>query len=444
MIPNETSPTSPGNSDITSRLSCAVLLSVLLVSCDRSESGNQQADLSTNPPTVDSVQTRNSESDPPGDSGTPHPDAPQYHGRTLDEWRMLLKEVSYDDPAISELVPGLIAIVEDREGAPWYSRRQAAIALGRIGEPARAAVPTMIALLEESDSNAAESTKLWAIKSLSLFGPLASEATPALVRLLNDPEQPPLPRLAAIEALGRIGPAHPDALPAVIAVLESSAEVQDGAAFERRVAAAEILELVGDSAAAAVPALMKAAANQSELLRRAAVNTLGMIGPLAEPAVPLLVDIMIFDESLDVRDLAATALGRIGRTGERALAQLLADPELDVRQRAANGLDQLTGASESTIQRLQSATTDESAQVRIAAAAALWKATADPELVVPTALDGLTVEEREARMQAVVLLRLIGTRASPWLPELQTLTEDERHYVRQAARRAVRGIQGEQ
>ncbi len=368
----------------------------------------------------------------------------QYHGRTLAEWRVLLKEVSYDDPAISELVPGLIAIVKDREQAPWYSRRQAAVALGRIGEPAVNAVPVLTGLLSEEAADSGESTKLWTIKALSLFGPLAADATPELVRLLQDPSQPPLPRLAAVEALGRIGPAHPDALPAVIEVLENPAEVEDGEAFKRRVAAAEILELVGESAAPAIPALLRAAGNQSVLLRRAAVNTLGMIGPPAEPAVSTLVDSMIFDDSQEVRDLAAVALGRIGGSGEQALAQLLTDPEVEVRRRAAVGLDQLTAASPATVRQLKAATDDDALTVRIAAARALWTATADSELVVPVALHGLTAEDRETRMQAVLLLEQVGRSARPWTPELLALAEDMQAHVRQAARRALRAVQPNQ
>ena len=137
-----------------------------------------------------------------------------YDGLTLVEWRDRIKQIRFDTPSAADAVPGLIEIARDRD-VPWYTRRQAALTLGRIGEPAQQAVPVLVELLEESVDDSGASTQLWSIKALALFGPVAREATAAFIELLESETQPHLARLSTLEALGRIGPAHPQTLPAV-------------------------------------------------------------------------------------------------------------------------------------------------------------------------------------------------------------------------------------
>jgi HEAT repeat protein len=367
-----------------------------------------------------------------------------YDGRTLAEWRARIPNLNFTDSDIGSVVPGLLAIVQDVD-APWFSRRQAAITLGRIGQPAQAAVPVLIALLDEPADVPEHSARLWAIKALSLFGPLAADAAPRLIAVLNDDRAPELHRLSSIEALGRIGPAQPDVLPAIIATLDTTPVRSDDAGreadLERRVAAAEILELFKGHAAPAVPALIRATHSDAVLLRRAAANTLGVIGPSAEPAIPALVDLVLFDEHEEVRDLAAAALGKIGAAAERSLAQLLADEDMGVRRRAASALGQLSAAAPATVAALQVAAGDDSPAVRIAALTALWKLTQDAACVLAAAIDEVSHEDREVRMGAVRLLEVMGPAASPGVERLNVLADEGSPAVRQAARRALRAIE---
>ncbi|MFO1095737.1 MAG: hypothetical protein U0992_20890 [Planctomycetaceae bacterium] len=235
----------------------------------------------------------------------------RYDGRTLAEWRERISRIDYKSPEVGREVPGLLAIARDRT-APWFSRRQAALTLGRIGEPAKIAIPELVQLLDEPSEIPEQSTRLWVIKALALYGPLAADTAPQLVAILEDASGAPLPRLMALEALGRIGPAQPLALPAITRALdEGLATAASADARERAVGAAEVLELFRGQGPA-TPSLIRATAAHDVLLRRAAANTLGQIGPLAEPAVPPLADLVIFDESHEVRDLAARAAGLHG------------------------------------------------------------------------------------------------------------------------------------
>lgn len=366
-----------------------------------------------------------------------------YDGRTLEEWRERIGELDFDDPLVEGDVPGLLAIVED-EQAPWFSRRQAAITLGRIGEPAREAVPLLIGLLDEAGADPEESTQLWAIKALARFGPVAEEAAPTLVAILEDEARDDLPRLASIEGLGRIGPQHPDVLPALIRTIQQALRAGDDPVhspeLDRGIAAVEMLELFGGNGAAAAPVLIQTTRAESVLLRRAAANTLGMIGEAADPAIPALVDLLLFDESAEVRDLAARALGRIGSAAEPGLVQLLSDADVEVRVRAARAFAEFTAVSSDGLEALRTAVEMDEERVSVAALAGIWQGTADAGQVIPGALQHLTSSDREIRMRAVELLESLGPDAEPARSRLEKLAQDERGDVRQAARRVLRSL----
>ena len=365
-----------------------------------------------------------------------------YDGRTLAEWRARIKTVDYQGPDIADEVPGLLAIAQDTN-APWFSRRQAALTLGRIGEPAQSAVPALIELLAEGGEDPEQSTQLWAIKALALYGPVAGEAAPALAELLEDESQAPLPRLASIEALGRIGPLRPEVLPAITRTLHAGLSppgTRDANAMERAVAAAEMLELFRGQATSATPALIRATLSQDVLLRRAAANTLGFIGAAAEPALPALADLVLFDDVAEVRDLAARAIGRIGEAAEPVLVQLLVDVDPEVRRRAAAGCRELNRASPETVAALTSAAGSDDPLFRMAAIESLWGVTADAELVAPLTIAELDHEDREIRVRAVRVLEAMGASLHDWLPELRALADDEQQDVARAARRVLRTV----
>jgi HEAT repeat protein len=248
-----------------------------------------------------------------------------------------------------------------------------------------------------------------------------------------------------LEGLGRIGPSRAEVLPSIIAALEGGAPRSDDRGWspdlERRVASAEILELFGGHAAPAVPALIRATRHESPLLRRAAANTLGLVGPAAEPAASELVDLVLFDEHEEVRDLAARALARIGGTAEPALARLLADHETAVRERAAGASMHLTSVAPETLTALQRARDDRSGMVRVASLDALWRLTGAPALVLDRAVDELSNGDREVRVRAVRLLETMGREARTAIARLRQVAEEGSPRSRQAARRALRSVE---
>jgi HEAT repeat protein len=370
------------------------------------------------------------------DTGSPRAAAPEvYAGRTLDQWREIMKDLDPNNPGSAAALPGLLAIVEDRQ-VPWFTRRQAALTLGRMGElSAEQAVPLLIELLEEPSSTE-EPTRIWAVKALALFRRNARAAAPALVAILRDESAPLADRLVSLEALARIGTAHRDAVPAIIETLAAG----DGSLREL---AAEALALVGPGAAEAVPALMRAARDPDERLRRKSVQALGAMGAAAEIAIPVLAEALVLDESLAVRDAAAEALSRVGVAALPALVHFLADEDPETRRRAALALGKMGRSARTAASALQSALKDKNPEVGVEAAHALWKITSDPDLVIPQLVALLTDDDRQVRIRAFRLLTSMGPAARSALAPLRNLLNDQRAYVRQAAEKAIERIEAE-
>ena len=364
------------------------------------------------------------------------PANPKYDGLTLVQWQQRIKDLDPNDPASAAAVRGLIEIVSDTD-APWYSRRQAALTLGRIGPLAKRAVPLLIDLLDEK-GDIENMTPLWAAASLALFGPEASAAAPALVERLHDKSGREADRVAALGALSQIGTTHSGVVPAVIRVVSSSTESDN-----LRGLAAETLATIGPGGSAAIPALMRATGSKNELLRRKSVTALGAMGTLADVAVPTLTVLLVFDESAAVRDQAAAALAQIGSKSVSLLTHLLVDEDAEVRWRAATSLGKIRPLAVSAAGPLKKALRDESAVVRICASESLWTIdNNNADQFIPTLLEELTNEDRQIRIRAYRLLISLGDKARPSIEPLKTLLSDDRPFVRQLARKTLDNLTG--
>lgn len=325
-------------------------------------------------------------------------DAGKLYGEyTLEEWRQIVKTTDFRTLGAQRYVNGLSEIIID-ESAPWASRKQAGETLGRIGENASSAIPLLQELLLRPGEDAV-STRLWVLKSLSLFATLAAEVSADVSHLILDSSQPHLVRLNAMETLGRIGELGEIALPTFVEILNRPQGEKEPAHDELRVGAADALWLLGPLAAPALPALIDAAREDWSPMRIAAITTIGQIGPQSEIAIPMLVDVILFDEAGEVREAAADALGKIGSPAWPALRQLQQDPEEDVRQYVMRAVVQM-GDSPVVRQLLLNGLKDESSLVRIEAANELLKRDLDEDLAEHLLLEHLGSEHRRSRLTA--------------------------------------------
>jgi HEAT repeat protein len=403
------------------------------------------------------------------------PRAPvQILGRGLSDERAavrgyVLSQLSELSPPPRELLPLVVSLLKDEQPAVV---NQALRILVEHGSDAESALPQVIPLLDDPRHRGE------VIRLVARFGPRAREAIPGLARCLKDPDSNVV-RWAA-DALAKMGPAAAPAVPALREALQSHSS--------ERGAVLRALGRIGAAASAAVPDMLKLLAESKEDglfgLRFYVLQALAELGPHAREAVPDLVRLLRAGPGFG--GLVVVALGSIGPAAKEAV------PLLEARLKAAEGslAAQIHGA-------LAQITGDHPAHVtamleiyhklppgrrhhldRAATWAALARLGKSARPALPTliaalkakpvasieysdadleALGGLGAEGREAvphlltqlkegwvdRQLAVMrTLGKIGPAAAAAIPLLKALSNDRNVRIREAARQALRAIDG--
>src|SRR5690606_28309794 len=171
----------------------------------------------------------------------------------------------------------------------------AARALGRLGTAAIPAVPALTKILKDPSVQA----RWAAAKSLWAIGPAAAAAVPALIESLGD--QSWVVRWSAARALGAIGAG--ERLDPAVAALAGALRDPDSRGCE---AAGFALEALGPAAAAALPALGRAATGD-------AVGDAGAEQACAVIDVVPNAEAIMMQSGWTVRWAAVRALGVVGR-----------------------------------------------------------------------------------------------------------------------------------
>jgi HEAT repeat protein len=222
-------------------------------------------------------------------------------------------------------VPDLVEALHDDDP---LVRAHAIGALGSIGPKAKAAVPSLIGVLRSKER--LRTTPAWvddtatrphgfqgsspqrdtlselAVKALGSIGPDARAAVPSLIELLDD--QYVYLRLASADALGEIGPSEPSVLPALTRVMNESLD------DDLTRTAAQALGQIGE---AALPALTSALRSPDFVVRCRAAMSLGEMGSAAAAAIPDL-ERTSTDDDPDVRELGKEAIKKIREAGQEA------------------------------------------------------------------------------------------------------------------------------
>ncbi|WP_145374554.1 HEAT repeat domain-containing protein [Symmachiella dynata] len=208
--------------------------------------------------------------------------------------------------------------------------REAIYQLGRRGEDAIAAAPTLTVMLRDRDHliRVQAALALWRITQQAEF------SVPTLADAINF--STPRAKSFAAVALAEMGPAAREAIPALkIAARKNSGKI--------RVQAAEALWTVAEGNRDALETMALALRDDDPEVRWAAAYALGDIAPKN----PMIVDALarrLRDVNDGVRVAAAFALGEIGpsaKDAETVLTAAASDPNQEVRQAAAVALDRV-------------------------------------------------------------------------------------------------------
>jgi HEAT repeat protein len=192
-----------------------------------------------------------------------------------------------------------------------------------------------------------------------------------------------------------------------------------------------------------VPALTRALEQEDPLVRRDAAEDLGLIGPPAADALPVLQKLAEQDADPLSRIAAARAVVSIDPKNETALPLLvkaLQDKTAKVRKKSAEALGDLGPGAKSAAGALVKAVKDSDPAVSWAAVDALGQIGPDAEEAVPALIEAL--KEASTRGAAADTLGQIGRKAQAAVPALEQALKGDDVTVRWAAAVALVRIGG--
>jgi HEAT repeat protein len=328
----------------------------------------------------------------------------------------------------TQVVPAL----SDR---PAAVRRAATQALTLMGGNARAAIPDLIALLQDQD------VCQDAMRALAQLGRAAAPALPVLLRLSQDPTAP----CSGISALGAISP-NDDAS---VTVLLAAARSPDP---EIHYAAEQALTSMTLNTGRISPLVVAALEDLTASVRVTALEALMTFWystpesatklTLARQILPRLIDLLRDPEQM-VRSRSAALLGRIGveaRVAVPSLVEALKDPDPVVRRVTAEALGALSVNSNSVISALTVLLDDPASEVRSVVSRSLQQLQAEPTRVSASLVAQL--QDRTSGLQGAALetLQRMGPAAESAVPLLIPLLTNDDPTVRRAAVDALAGI----
>lgn len=347
-------------------------------------------------------------------------------------------------------------LIEKLENGDLDDRDIAAGAVGRIGEPAQAAVPALIRVLEDeiswtrrnatgvldpiepsrsnqkpkglSEEFRREMVRCGVTWALGKIGPPAIDAVPVLLLALKDPDK--TVRSNAAKSLGQIGKQDIALLPDLIrAMNDESWGVRVSAAYavyrtdrskwdmvlplltealNHDSIRSDAVDVLGDIKAPiqdVMPLLVKALNDENPSVRRGAVEALGKIGDPA--AVPVLRE-ALQEGSWHMVQEAAIALTQIDTPEAlQTLISALSDTDNTVRHHASDALAEMNPPPKEAAEALIAALNDTDPWVRRHAARALGKI-GNPA-AVPMLIENLTHRNPRVREAAIDALKEIAT-----------------------------------
>lgn len=367
-------------------------------------------------------------------------------------------------PDAADAAPGLAELLASN--AKPEVRREATLALGKIGSAAAPAVPTLTKTIEDKDP----AVCCGAAFALGCIGPKAKSAEAALAKCADGDNR--LLQTVAAWALAKIEPEDAAAKQKAVTLLTKA--LGSKISHLRRAALRGLLDLQTDPEVIlqaiknahinskddiveellvvssefgepAVPLLVESL--NIERVRPLAASRLGQIGPKAKAAVSSLSDIVVKDKNVAARCEALMALGAIAPGAPETLKSAtvaLSDPEEDIRYAACYVLGRIGKPAAATTPELKKMLVSQDEFMALVSAWAL--AHIDPASAeiakesVPVLVRGLNASESRIRYEAVTALGLLGPLAKDAIPALKAAADDKDDMVADAAEKSLANI----
>lgn len=248
-----------------------------------------------------------------------------------------------------------------------------------------------------------ESERTRGIGAASRLGPKAKAAIPDLVRFLKAGDEEV--RAHTVFALGLIAPDVEN----VIAELVN--RLADPSAKVRSYASAALSR----SGNAAVPGLVRTVSGPGTEARIAAINALGMVRPIAEEAIPLLVKLLAKEPEYAS---ARTALCAIGEAANPELKKAADATDANMRLRVIETFTCMQGKPVNFAPEIIKALRDPDRKVRKAAMSAITKIGSEVKGVAPALIEGLRDHDPELRRGALRAMLSVGSGLEGAIPDL--------------------------
>jgi HEAT repeat protein len=183
---------------------------------------------------------------------------------------------------------------------------------------------------------------------------------------------------------------------------------------------------------------------EAEDWRLRAADACGALGPMAEPAIPDLLEAS--KKSVNSYNVTMRALSDVGAPAVNPLISALTNANSTVRQAAAGALGYMGPQAQAAVPALVKSMRDEDARVRVNAALALGKIGVGSAEAVNALTSALTDPDYAIRCNAIFSLGHLGKAAEAAVPALTKLLNDPDPFldssVRGGATNALRSITG--
>ncbi len=344
--------------------------------------------------------------------------------------RMMVGEKSPD--VFAELSAGLTH-------ADWSTRAMACRALKELGLARRRneAIEAEVRALKDDDAL----VRQIALESLAELGPEAVSTFPAIDNLLRrDPSSQV--RVTAAHVLAELDPSGKLSVPLLAAMLRDHD-------FGLRHALLRDLDSFGPKGEAATHSLTEVIEQDEDDSVRGAVQTLSRVSP-ASISVPILLKTLRREQSRKNAPVAGSilqTLGQIGPAAEPAIPMLVETyntaPNEHERGSAMIALGGIGPSARVALPTILKATKDPHWFPRGLALEALIKIKVEPDVVIPPLISALQDKQGAVQRIAAIGLGQLGPSAKAAVPALEAAMADSSFPDRPVAASALRLIQGE-